>query len=258
MAVIKSSSEHLTLNADGAGKDIKFQANGVEKASISSAGAFTSTSIDATKLSGALPAIDGSALTGLAGGGLQSQQVFTSSGSTTWTKPAGVNLIKVYITGGGGGGMGSSNSYKCSGGAGGTAIKVIDVSAISSVTVTIGAGGTPSQNSVSAGTGGTSSFGAHCSATGGNGGWSPAWYGGKGGVGTGGDINLTGTGGEFESSTNTTAAGGGSLWGGGGTGLEGMNTSSNGHHGGGGGGADNATTSYGYGGVGICVVEEYK
>ena len=65
MSTIKSSTEHLTLNADGSGKDIKFQANGVEKASISSAGAFTSTSIDATKLSGALPAIDGSALTGM-------------------------------------------------------------------------------------------------------------------------------------------------------------------------------------------------
>ena len=65
MSTIKSSTEHLTLNADGAGKDIKFQANGVEKASISSAGAFTSTSIDATKLTGALPAIDGSALTGV-------------------------------------------------------------------------------------------------------------------------------------------------------------------------------------------------
>ena len=64
MSTIKSSTEHLTLNADGAGKDIKFQANGVEKASISSAGAFTSTSIDATKLSGALPAIDGASLTG--------------------------------------------------------------------------------------------------------------------------------------------------------------------------------------------------
>ena len=68
MSTIKSSTEHLTLNADGSGKDIKFQANGVEKASISSAGAFTSTSIDATKLSGALPAIDGSALTGVGGG----------------------------------------------------------------------------------------------------------------------------------------------------------------------------------------------
>ncbi len=65
MATIQSSSEHLTLNADGAGKDIKFQANGVEKASIDSSGNFTSTSIDATKLSGALPAIDGSDLTGV-------------------------------------------------------------------------------------------------------------------------------------------------------------------------------------------------
>ena len=65
MSTIKSSDEHLTLNADGTSKDIKFQANGVEKASISSAGAFTSTTIDATKLTGALPAIDGSNLTGL-------------------------------------------------------------------------------------------------------------------------------------------------------------------------------------------------
>jgi len=68
MSTIKSSSEHLTLNADGASKDIKFQANGVEKASISSAGAFTSTTIDATKLTGNLPAIDGSSLTGVGGG----------------------------------------------------------------------------------------------------------------------------------------------------------------------------------------------
>ena len=55
MSTIKSSSEHLTLNADGASKDIKFQANGVEKASISSAGAFTSTTIDATALTGTIP-----------------------------------------------------------------------------------------------------------------------------------------------------------------------------------------------------------
>ena len=66
MSTIKSSDEHLTLNADGTSKDIKFQANGVEKASISSAGAFTSTTIDATKLTGDLPAISGSSLTGVA------------------------------------------------------------------------------------------------------------------------------------------------------------------------------------------------
>ena len=65
MSTIKSSDEHLTLNADGSGKSVKFQANGVEKASISSAGAFTSTTIDATKLTGNLPAVNASALTNL-------------------------------------------------------------------------------------------------------------------------------------------------------------------------------------------------
>ena len=34
MATVKSSAENLTLNADGANNDIKFQSNGVEKASI--------------------------------------------------------------------------------------------------------------------------------------------------------------------------------------------------------------------------------
>ena len=68
MSTIKSSNEHLTLNADGSSKDIKFQANGVEKASISSAGAFTSTTIDATKLTGNLPAISGASLTGITTG----------------------------------------------------------------------------------------------------------------------------------------------------------------------------------------------
>ncbi len=34
MSTIKSSSEDLTLNADGLGKDIKFQSNGVEKSSL--------------------------------------------------------------------------------------------------------------------------------------------------------------------------------------------------------------------------------
>ncbi len=63
MSTIKSSAEDLTLNADGSGNDIKFQSDGVEKASISSAGLLTSTTIDATALTGNLPAIDGSSLT---------------------------------------------------------------------------------------------------------------------------------------------------------------------------------------------------
>jgi hypothetical protein len=65
MSTIKSSADHLTLSSDGSGKEVKFQIDGVEKASISSAGAFTSTTIDATKLTGALPAISGANLTGL-------------------------------------------------------------------------------------------------------------------------------------------------------------------------------------------------
>ena len=65
MSTIKSSNEHLTFNADGTSKEIRFQANGTQKASISSAGLFTSTTIDATKLTGDLPAISGASLTNL-------------------------------------------------------------------------------------------------------------------------------------------------------------------------------------------------
>jgi hypothetical protein len=38
MSTIKSSADHIVINADGASKDIKFQANGVEKAVIDSSG----------------------------------------------------------------------------------------------------------------------------------------------------------------------------------------------------------------------------
>jgi hypothetical protein len=68
MSTVKSDNSDLTINASGSTSDIKFQANGVEKASISSAGAFTSTTIDATKLTGDLPVISGANLTGLPAG----------------------------------------------------------------------------------------------------------------------------------------------------------------------------------------------
>jgi hypothetical protein len=50
MSTIKSSSDHIVINADGASKDIKFQADGTQVASISSAGAFTSTTIEDVNL----------------------------------------------------------------------------------------------------------------------------------------------------------------------------------------------------------------
>ena len=115
MSTIKSSDEHLTLNADGTSKDIKFQANGVEKASISSAGAFTSTTIDATKLTGnlpaisaasltnipaanitgTLPAIDGSNLTNLPGGGKLLQVVSMYTDSSTGSPTASWHATNV-------------------------------------------------------------------------------------------------------------------------------------------------------------------
>jgi len=65
VSTIKSSDEHLTLNADGSSKDIKFQANGVEKASISSAGVMTATSYagSGANLTGVLP-LAGGTMTG--------------------------------------------------------------------------------------------------------------------------------------------------------------------------------------------------
>ena len=98
MSTIKSSDEHLTLNADGSSKDIKFQANGVEKASISSAGAFTSTTIDATKLTGALPAISGAALTGVGVAGITSSADATAI-TINATENVGINPgIALFIT----------------------------------------------------------------------------------------------------------------------------------------------------------------
>ena len=99
MSTIKSSTEHLTLNADGSGKDIKFQANGVEKASISSTGAFTSTSIDATKLSGALPAIDGSALTGGPSGSVISGAMLERKYSNTHLSTTSTTFVDSGIWG---------------------------------------------------------------------------------------------------------------------------------------------------------------
>ena len=101
MSTIKSSDEHLTLNADGSSKDIKFQANGVEKASISSSGAFTSTTIDATKLTGNLPAISGAALTGVGVAGISSSADATAMTITSaekvgfgTTTPQGIVTVK--------------------------------------------------------------------------------------------------------------------------------------------------------------------
>lgn len=218
--------------------------------------------------------------TSSSGGGLQSMQVFTTSG--TWTKPGGITRIKVSVVGGGGGGGGCAggvNNCMCgaSGGGGGMSIKLIDVSAISSVAVTVGAGGAGGATGANPGnTGGTSNFGTHCSATGGSGGaageaarsvWHP---GAAGGVGTNGDLNLTGERAGFSRQPETGSAerlsanGGGSpLSFGGGRGLNADDFSANGIAAtgqgcGGSGGIGEGSFAGGAGAAGIVIVEEYS
>lgn len=133
-------------------------------------------------------------------GGYQSVQVFTAGG--TWNRPAGISLVRIICVGAGGGAGGTTSgggtSTSGGGGGGGTALLTLDVSAVSSATVTIGSGGSGGGAGATGSTGGTSSFGAHCSATGGAGGAgmgsvsSNTANGGAGGTGSSGDVNIPG------------------------------------------------------------------
>ncbi len=210
---------------------------------------------------------------------LSSVQTFSSAGTATWSKPAGITAVLVYVTGGGGSGgkhgCGSNVSARSGGGgAGGTAIKWITSGLGSTETVTIGAGGAAVTGDAIGNAGGTSSFGSHCSATGGDGGQqgcAGSVEGGANGVGSNGTINLEGApGGNGAEPDNHSAHykasggnGGESYWGGGGRGSTGYDTSVVSEagvkgSGGGGGQANQNSPASGAGGAGYCVVWEYK
>ena len=139
--------------------------------------------------------------------GVQGMQVFTGSG--TWNRPSNVRYIKVQITGGGGGGSGHGES----GGAGGYSEKVIDVSSISSVSVSISGESNGTYYSGAGGNGGGSSFGPYLSAGGGYGANRNNQHsGGLGGVGSGGNVNTDGGGGTNHHGQS--CWGGSSFWGG--------------------------------------------
>lgn len=198
--------------------------------------------------------------------GFKSMQVFATPGTFTWTKPAGITRVKVIVTGGGGGG-GSTNTDDMAnaGGAGATAIKFIDVTNVSTVSVTVGAGkaGNTDGQSLAVVYGNPSSFGAYCTAGGGanaGGGWA---IGGYGGTASGGDINIPGgdgCGGSIDVTAGYQAAGtgGASYWGSGGAGdtrnnYLGRDGAAYGSGGGGGATAQQGNTGAG----GIVIVEEY-
>lgn len=184
-------------------------------------------------------------------------EVFTSSG--TFTVPSDVSAVKVIVVGGGAGGhfSGGATIPVAGGGAGGAAIEYITSSLGSSVSVTVGAGGTGGTSGDNDGTaGGTSSFGAFCSASGG--GVASGSAGGAGGIGSGGDINIRGGDGSNGGggSNYVSGNGGSSFMGGGGRGSSssGVAGSAGGNYGGGGGGGLNANGGAGAGGI---VIVEY-
>lgn len=198
--------------------------------------------------------------TGGGGGITITQNDFTSSG--TWNKPAGLLYSVVEVVGGGGGSGGAANNSfigSTGGSAGGYARKLIAASSLgSSETVTIGTAGGGGSGVTAGSSGGTTSFGAHCSATGGGGGGAnqtAANSTGTPGVGSGGDINVSGQAGNFGSYSQEGTAivggggsGGSSYFGSGGRGIP-YATSSTGETpsancgAGGGGSASNKTTS---------------
>ena len=106
---------------------------------------------------GTTVAVHASATTSGFDSGLASVQTFTSSG--TWTKPSGITKVIVEVQGAGGSGAKRNGGYVGAGAAGGYSKKLIDVSSISSATVTIGTGGAAVTATSTAGNSGGSAFG---------------------------------------------------------------------------------------------------
>ncbi|HEX3810036.1 MAG TPA: DUF2793 domain-containing protein [Rhizomicrobium sp.] len=240
---------------------------------VSPDGSSWSDALKIASATGALTLLPG----GLLGGGrLKSFQTFAAGG--TWTKPSGIRFALAETIGGGGAGgsitgAGSAKGAGGGGGAGGYARELIDVSAISSQTVTVGSGGAASAGAAG-GNGGTSSFGSLLSATGGSGGATmtagtvaAVAAGGSGGAGSGGDLNLNGSPGGIAFVASATVgfsgAGAAGKFGGGGdsrTGTNAVGIAGNSPGSGGSGGLTNNATSRsgGAGADGIVVVWEFE
>lgn len=189
----------------------------------------------------------------------------------TWTKPSGLKfaVVEVQAAGGGGGSTTTSSHSGYGGGAGGYSREVLSAASLGSTeTLYVGPGGGGGIIVGGIGLpghiGGTAEFGTLLSATAGGGATSTIESGGVGGVGSGGNINLTGGGGGSGTTISTVGSGvgGSSYMGGGGASLRGsdLNGIAGGNYGGGGSGGHSpggTDTTGGAGGGGIIVVTEY-
>ena len=143
--------------------------------------------------------------------GIRSMQVWTGNG--TWNRPNDCTSIMVTAVGAGGGGSG----YCEAGGAGGMAQRVIDVTNVSSVSVTVGNPGGGNNYAGCGGNGNSSSFGSYVTGAGGGGSNCIQQHeGGLGGEGIGGTLNVFGGGGNAHGSHHSYGnhAGGASYYGG--------------------------------------------
>jgi hypothetical protein len=204
--------------------------------------------------------------------GLSSVQTFTSSG--TWTRPSGITKVVVEVQGGGGGGGGGDNYGSQGGGGGGYAKKLIDVSSISSSTITVGAFGAAGINISNGSAGGDSIWSDGTNTVTGSGGgggkanngaWSTLLE--NQGAATGGDLNIAGQIGRMGITNEQPRAGGhggSSILGHGGSpiaygGVPNLDQATGYGSGGAGGSASGITNNDGAPGkVGIVIVTEYK
>ena len=193
----------------------------------------------------------------------------TYSSSTTWNRPSGCTRVFIEcLGGGGGGGAGTTDNQIGTGGSGGGFGQLtLDVTAIASAVITIGAAG--SSGGGAGGNGGTSSFAANISCTGGTGGFANGSNSvPDAGTSSGGDINAMGQHGGAGGASVTARFGYGgqgasSPYGGGGKrspGAGGGGYAGIGHGSGGGGGWRDVTTvrDGGVGTVGLVRVWNYS
>lgn len=183
-------------------------------------------------------------------------QVFTATG--TYTPTAGYKWGIAFVTGGGGGGAGrgSTDGTTVGAGAGGTAIGVLNLTTLGSVTATVGAAGTGGGTTPNAGVNsGTNAGNSTLSTLTGNGAVSNNTT--VGATASGGIINITGGDGSdslLGTALSIEGTGGASFWGGGG----GPNTAARAY--GAGAGGNSSTNPYtGANGMsGVIMIMEFK